>query len=142
LAGKNTPHIDMLDSTMNDDDMSDHLANPYHRGRLDNATHRISQRNPACGDEVTLELRIEGNSVKEAWHNAKGCGLCKATTSAICQNIEGMLISDVLQLPELWSLHLFGFTISPGRRDCCFLPMQALRALLANHANLPESQSE
>lgn len=127
---------------MSDEDMSDHLLNPYHRGRLNNATHRISQRNPACGDEVTLELWIENNRVREVWHNARGCGLCKATASAICQKTEGMLISDVLQLPELWPLHLFGFTISHGRRDCCLLPMQALRKLLANHTSLPESQSE
>ena len=115
---------------MSTDAIRDHLESPFHCGVPEAPNVCGSRRNPACGDEVTLYLRIVDGVVDEMWHQAKGCLLCKAAASILCEKTAGMNLRDVAAVSEADILEWIGVPITPGRVQCCTLAVQALKAIL------------
>jgi len=118
---------------MNDDTLRDHLENPCNRGLLRTATLTGTKRNPVCADEVTLSLKVEASIIEEAWHQVRGCLLCRASASVLCEKLQRMSLSDAKLLSDNDALTWIGFTVSPGRIRCCVLPVQTLQQLLISY---------
>lgn len=118
---------------MDDDVIRDHLEQPFHLGKLRGASAIWSKRNPACGDEVSLSLRISGHEIVDAWHEVRGCMLCRAAASILCEHLSGQTLMQADMLSEAEMLTLTGIEISPGRRGCCVLPLWTLKELLHNY---------
>jgi nitrogen fixation NifU-like protein len=115
---------------MSTDAIRDHLESPFHCGVLTTPTICGSSRNPACGDEVTLYLRIIDGAVNEMWHQAKGCLLCKAAASILCERTACMSLQEVAAISEADMLEWIGIPITPGRVQCCTLAVHTLQSIL------------
>ena len=48
-------------------------------------THSAKLKNPVCGDEVTLELHIKDDVIKEIGIDVQGCALCEAGAGLFAQ---------------------------------------------------------
>ena len=48
-------------------------------------THSAKLKNLVCGDEVTLELQIKDDVIKEIGINVQGCALCEAGAGLFAQ---------------------------------------------------------
>lgn len=106
--------------------MRDHLERPFHRGILPSASVVCSRRNPACGDEVTLSLNIKDDTIVEAWHQVRGCLLCAASASILCEHLQGLSMDQAKAISDDHAIEWTGINISPGRRQCCALPVWTL----------------
>jgi len=67
----------------------DHLAAPRGRGRLRAAAHVGAAGGAACGDLVTLRLRIDRDRVADAGFDASGCAAASAAASAAVELAAG-----------------------------------------------------
>jgi NifU-like protein involved in Fe-S cluster formation len=67
----------------------DHLARPRSPGRLEGATHRGRAEEHACGDVLSLDLRVEGGRIAEARFRAEGCPGVLAVGSALASVLPG-----------------------------------------------------
>jgi len=121
---------------VNDDIMRDHLERPFHCGVLQDASVIWSKRNPACGDEVTLSLKIKSDMIVEAWHQVRGCLLCKASASILCEHLQSIPMDQAAKISEEDVIQWTGINITPGRRRCCTLPLWALRELFKTEKGL------
>ena len=117
---------------MNEDILRDHLEAPFHEGIHPAATVIRTKRNPTCGDEVTLSLVIERDHIIEAWQTVRGCLLCRASASILCEHLQEMHLTEARILTENDALKWVEIPISPGRRGCCTLPLATLLELLQN----------
>ncbi|MDB5987309.1 MAG: NifU involved in Fe-S cluster formation [Nevskia sp.] len=117
-------------------------------------------RNPLCGDQVAVALRVENDRIVAAAFEARGCVLCEAAASALRKNCVGQTLDalaaaesflvdtangDETEVPAAWSqLEVFAPLQSfPGRLKCVLLPLQALRlALQRNGANVSSEFSD
>ena len=115
---------------MDDNPILDHFESPWHRGELATATHRQSTRNPTCGDEVTLQLRVNDGTLEEAWFQASGCMVSQASASMLCQHIEGCGLQQLSEFNALSMLKLIRVPLSPKRQQCGLLPFKALKTLV------------
>src|SRR5436189_4826272 len=50
----------------------DHYRRPRNKGTLEQATHAVSLNNPLCGDEIDLQLRVDGDIIKEVRFIGRG----------------------------------------------------------------------
>ncbi len=119
--------------------------------RLDNPDRSVTVDNPLCGDRVTLDLVMNGETVEGVGHKTRGCLLCEASSGLIVDHAPGATIdglkarasalidafADVDQaLADLWP----GLdTLAPARgyksrHDCVTLPFQALAKGLEDQA--------
>lgn len=65
----------------------------YHK-EMENPTESVPGHNPSCGDEIELHLKLHGDVIEEASFTGHGCAISQASTSLMCQLIEGETIDQ------------------------------------------------
>ncbi|MCR5757371.1 MAG: SUF system NifU family Fe-S cluster assembly protein [Selenomonas sp.] len=78
--------------------LGEHSRNPDHKHRLSAATCQLKGRNPSCGDEITIELQVEGSIVKDAAFTGIGCAISQASTDIMAELIRGKSVEDARRL--------------------------------------------
>ena len=76
----------------------DHYRNPRHRGSLASPTATHEGLNPLCGDEVTVELLVDGNRVAEVAYKGSGCSISQSSASMMTEAIDGKPLENVKRL--------------------------------------------
>lgn len=71
---------------------SNSKKNKHH---IDNPTVAVMGENPSCGDEILIELRIEGDVVKDAAFTGVSCAISQASSSIMVDLFKGRSISEV-----------------------------------------------
>jgi nitrogen fixation NifU-like protein len=72
----------------------EHYRKPRNKGELDDSTVEIHMANPVCGDEIRLQLRIEGDHIAEAKFVGHGCSISQAAISMMTSLLEGRRLDD------------------------------------------------
>jgi nitrogen fixation NifU-like protein len=110
----------------------DHAESSNFQGTLANATHESLAVNRLCGDEVRLQLRMDGTGRAEAARfTAKGCRVSQAAASLLCERIEGLGREDLETIQPEDVLGWCGVTLSPVRQTCVLTAYEALRGALS-----------
>jgi nitrogen fixation NifU-like protein len=109
----------------------DEAKNAQNQGSIENPDISQHDANPMCGDSITLQMKITGNSISDIKWHGDGCTICKACTSVLTQIIKGKDI-DVAKnlkkeeiLSELGLEHLI--KQSPVRIKCALLSLKTLK---------------
>jgi len=67
--------------------LDEHFRNPRGAGALPGANARGRADNPACGDVLVLELRVERELVLAAGFQARSCSAVIACASLLCERL-------------------------------------------------------
>jgi nitrogen fixation protein NifU and related proteins len=128
----------------------DHNRRPRNYGALEGATCRAEGRNPLCGDEVAVELKVEDDAITEVRFTASGCAVSRAAASIMTQAAKGKSVTEADRLfvqfhelvtgklkptPEearaLGEMAAFsGVSRFPVRVKCASMPWHTLQAAL------------
>jgi nitrogen fixation NifU-like protein len=76
----------------------DHYRNPRKRGHLENPTAHAEGLNPLCGDEVSLDLIVEGGTVTDVAVTGQGCSISQASASMMAEAIVGKTIDEIADI--------------------------------------------
>ncbi len=74
--------------------------NKANRRDLDAPTFKELGHNPSCGDEITLQLQMDGEIIKDASFVGEGCAISRASTSMMIDLIKGKNIFEAKELTE------------------------------------------
>ncbi|MFQ5873900.1 MAG: Fe-S cluster assembly sulfur transfer protein SufU, partial [Dehalococcoidia bacterium] len=69
--------------------------------------------NPFCGDEVTVQARLNGGAISLVRAQARGCSLTKASASMMSEVIEGMSLHEIKELSQLLRDLMYGKKLTP-----------------------------
>ncbi len=106
--------------------LMDHYRDPRNYGKLDHPDVHWEETNPLCGDQLALDLQIEGERVTAVRFQGKGCVISQAAASMLTEMIEGRSIQEVIALGKDDILEALDISISPARTKCAFLSLRAL----------------
>ena len=109
----------------------DHYRNPRNYGKLERPNAHAEDSNPLCGDQLSIDLQIEGDRVTEVRFQGRGCAISQASASMLSEMIEGKTVQEVIQLGKEDILDTLGIEISPARTKCAFLCLRVLHRSLA-----------
>jgi len=109
----------------------DHYRDPRNYGKLEKPDVHSEDSNPLCGDQLGMDLQIEGDRVTEVRFQGRGCAISQATASMLSEMIEGKTVEEVIQLGKSDVLDALGIPISPARTKCAFLSLRVLHRGLA-----------
>lgn len=127
----------------------DHYRRPRNRGTLPTYDVSIDKKNPLCGDEITLQIDFEGDTVKDVGFTGQGCAISQASASMMTQLLKGRTRPEVETLARRFTemLHgddaaardatlgdlrsLAGVSRLPVRLKCAMLAWGALAEALA-----------
>ena len=76
----------------------DHYRAPRHHDHLDNPDAEAAGNNPLCGDEVTVELKFDGDTVADIAAVSAGCSISQASASMMTQALIGRDRKEVDEL--------------------------------------------
>ncbi|MEX1019203.1 MAG: SUF system NifU family Fe-S cluster assembly protein [Litorilinea sp.] len=106
----------------------DHYRHPRRKGQLDAPDIHYHDTNPFCGDEITIDLKVEDGKVVDAAFDGRGCAISQATASMIMEEIVGMDVEELKQWDREYILEMLGIEIGPVRLKCAMLPLKVLKA--------------
>lgn len=78
----------------------DHYEHPRNYYVLANSTIHERGVNPLCGDEFELYISFEGDVIKEASFQGKGCSISQASGSMMTELIQGKTKTEAFALIE------------------------------------------
>ena len=107
----------------------DHYRNPRNFGHLPNPTAAAEDLNPLCGDQIRVELLVDGDRrVTDVRFSGKGCAISQASVSMLTEDIKGKTLEEIATLPKEAVLDNVGIGISPTRMKCAMLGLKVLKS--------------
>lgn len=103
---------------------------PAHRGKLIDATHQALGNNPACGDEVTLQLKIDNGQIADAKFDGDACAVSIISSELLSEHIIGKTVAEAKALTKDKLLKLIGMNLTTSRVKCATLALNALHGAL------------
>jgi nitrogen fixation protein NifU and related proteins len=77
----------------------DHYRSPRNRGELPTPPAVVAQgHNPLCGDEITVYLELDGDTVTDVKVGGQGCSISQSSASMMSQAIKGHSVDEVRAL--------------------------------------------
>ena len=74
----------------------DHYKSPRNRGERATPPAVSAQGpNPLCGDEITVYLQLDGNTVTDIKVGGSGCSISQSSASMMSQAVKGKSVDDV-----------------------------------------------
>jgi nitrogen fixation NifU-like protein len=137
-------------STLNDlyqEVILDHNKRPRNFRTLDGASHHAEGYNPLCGDRLSLDVLIQGDTIGDIAFQGSGCAISKASASLMTDAVKGQSVAEARGLFErfhrmvttapdatvedLGKLSVFaGVREFPVRVKCASLAWHTLKAAL------------
>ncbi len=125
----------------------DHSRSPRNFGVLPGANGRAQGRNPLCGDNVTVFVKMDGDRIDDIRFEGTGCAIAKASASVMTAALKGktrpearvlfdhfheMIKTGQARGEDLGKLSVFaGVHKFPSRVKCAMLCWHALAAALS-----------
>ena len=106
----------------------DYYKHPRHKGHLAAPDFQYHDHNPFCGDEITVELKVENGVVVDAAFDGHGCAISQATASMLMEEVIGKSLEEIKAIDKEYILETLGIELGPVRLKCALLPLKVLKA--------------
>jgi nitrogen fixation NifU-like protein len=88
----------------------DHYRNPRNRGELPAPpAHTETGFNPLCGDEITLYVQVEGDTLADIKLSGQGCSISQSSASMMSTAVKGKSLSEaratIRRFKSMMSIH-------------------------------------
>ena len=115
----------------------DHYRTPQNKGDMEKSSAEHSEANYACGDEITMQLKIENNHIADIAWQGDGCAISQAGMSLLSEEIKGMALEKAKSLNKKDVYDLLGIPVGPRRFKCALICLHTLK----NTINTYEKES-
>lgn len=88
--------------------LNEHNINPLHKKEMENPTMTLNGVNPSCGDDITLNLKIENDIITDATFVGSGCAISQASCDMMADVIIGKQKDVALKLAEIFDRMIKG----------------------------------
>src|SRR5512139_153106 len=104
----------------------EHFRHPRNHGAMENPSISQEGTNPLCGDRLRVELRLEGEVIREARFTANACAVCVAAASVLTDLVRDAPLDDVESFSTDELLRLLDAQLPKSRHGCVSLPLTVL----------------
>lgn len=76
----------------------EHSMNSYNKKKIENPTYCEMGHNPNCGDEIEIQLKINGNIIEDMAFTGHGCAISQASTSIMIDTLKGKTVEEAKEI--------------------------------------------
>lgn len=130
--------------------LNEHNINPSHKVNMNNPTFCMEGVNPSCGDQITLQLKIDDDGkISDASFIGSGCAISQASADMMADLVIGKTKEEALKLEDIFDRMIKG-TVSddeleqldeaatlkdishmPARVKCAMLGWRTMKQMLS-----------
>lgn len=131
--------------------IKDHNLSHHNKHALEDASLEMPGRNPSCGDEITLFIKLEDGIIADASFTGVGCAISQASVSIMIDQVRGKTPQEAKELCQLFLRMIRHFPLTeeelekldeaaalsnvsnmPARVKCATMPWHTLEAAIDN----------
>ena len=75
----------------------EHSKRPHRAGLREPFDAEVHHVNPTCGDEVTVRVELDGDTVRDLSYDALGCSISVASASVLSEQVTGHSVRQALE---------------------------------------------
>ena len=72
----------------------DHYKHPHHKGLREPFQAEVHHLNPTCGDEITLRVQLDGDTITDVSYDSEGCSISQASASVLTDLLIGRSVEE------------------------------------------------
>lgn len=91
--------MDELENVYNELIM-EHSMNSYNKKHLDEKDYCQMGHNPSCGDEIEIEVKLDGDVIEDMSFTGHGCAISQASTSIMIDTLRGKTVAEAKEIIE------------------------------------------
>ena len=92
----------------------DHYKHPQHKGLSPTFSAQVSHVNASCGDEIILNINLEGDLIIELTWDGQGCSISQASVSIMTDLLTGKTLDQAAIILKSFSDLMASKGTSPG----------------------------
>jgi nitrogen fixation NifU-like protein len=135
----------------------DHYKHPHGKGLRDPFEAQVHHVNPTCGDEVTLRVHLDGETVGDISYDGAGCSISQASASVLHELLVGETVEKAFSTVDTFvellqsrgqiepdeevlddAVAFAGVAKYPARVKCALLAWMAFKDATAQAVAAPE----
>jgi nitrogen fixation NifU-like protein len=124
----------------------DHYKRPHGRGLREPFQAEAHHVNPTCGDEITIRVHLDGETISDVSYDGMGCSISQASASVLHDLVDGRTVAQALARHEAFvtlmsgrgqvepdeelledGVAFAGVAKYPARVKCALLPWMAFK---------------
>ncbi len=88
--------------------VNEHNLHPTHKYDLEAPTMVLRGVNPSCGDDITLQLKVEDGVITDGSYNGIGCAISQASADMMLDLVIGQEVSQAEHLIDVFNRMITG----------------------------------
>ena len=93
--------MDNLEEMYNDLIM-EHSMNSYNKHELENADKTERGHNPSCGDDIQVQLKMNGDIIEDIAFTGSGCAISQSSTSIMADVLRGKTVEEARDIIKIF----------------------------------------
>ena len=82
--------------------LNEHNINPSHKTEMADATISLNGVNPSCGDNITLNLKVEDGKIVDGSFTGSGCAVSQASCDMMLDLVIGKTVDEANKLNDVF----------------------------------------
>ena len=81
----------------------DHYKNPRNKGLKDDESYVTAHiKNPSCGDDITIQSKIENGKIVDCRHQGTGCSICCSSASVLSEVVMDKTVEEAMEVCDTY----------------------------------------
>lgn len=110
----------------------ENFRNPHNVGEISNPSGEATEGSPACGDMVTMQIKVKDNIIEDIKFKSYGCASNIATGSIVTQIAKGKNIEDAKKITWKSAIEELG-GLPPVKVHCSVLAVDTLKKAIEDY---------
>lgn len=92
----------MANNTFYNEILTEHNMRPLYKRNLPAPTFSLEGINPSCGDDIILNLKMDGDKILEGSFEGSGCAISQASVDMMLDLITGKTKEEALHFADIF----------------------------------------